>query len=49
MLVVDADNRVDDLTIERELRAVWPAGAPLPPLARALLDDLLAPDDTVRA
>ena len=40
---------VDGLSIDRELRAVWPAGAPLPPLARALLDDLLAPGDTVPA
>ena len=38
---------VTDLAIDRELRAVWPAGSPLPPLARALLDDLLAPGDTV--
>ncbi len=28
------------LTIGRDLRAVWPAGSELPPLARALLDEL---------
>ncbi len=31
---------VSDLSITRELRAVWPAGSELPTLARALLDDL---------
>ena len=31
---------VDDLSIGRDLRAVWPAGGTLPTLARALLDDL---------
>lgn len=31
---------VPDLVIDRELRAVWPAGTELPTLARGLLDDL---------
>ncbi|MFT7474565.1 MAG: DNA-binding transcriptional LysR family regulator [Verrucomicrobiales bacterium] len=31
---------VRDLTIERDLRAVWPTGKPLPKLAQALLADL---------
>ena len=29
-----------NLTIGRDLRAVWPTGTELPPLARALLDEL---------
>lgn len=35
---------VERLTIERELRAVWSPAAPLPPLARALLEDLDSAD-----
>jgi len=31
---------VPELSIGRELRAVWPSGTDLPPLARALLDDV---------
>lgn len=36
---------VPDLAISRDLRAVWPKGAPLPPLARALLEDLAGVPD----
>lgn len=32
---------VASLVITRELRAVWPSGGELPPLARALLDDVV--------